>query len=171
MKTGRSHKRLKIVFITAGAVVAVMIIAMAVYFGTYYHSVDVDAYFTDTELPDEESASAETVSEAPEDSDAEASQTDAEASQTETKRTSSEAGEAGHTDTKSEAITEKEAREIAIADSGLSESEIKYINIWTEKEDGQWVYAVEFGNYDDTEYKYAIDMYTGGITASYIESH
>ena len=70
-----------------------------------------------------------------------------------------------------EAISEDEAQDIAIADSGLSESEIKYINIWTEKEDGQWLYAVEFGTYDDTEYKYEIDMYTGEITASYIESH
>ena len=69
------------------------------------------------------------------------------------------------------AITEDEAQDIAIADSGLSESEIKYINIWTEKEDGQWLYAVEFGTYDDTEYKYEIDMYTGEIAASYIESH
>ena len=70
-----------------------------------------------------------------------------------------------------EAITEEEAQDIAIADSGLSESEIKYINIWTEKEDDQWLYAVEFGTYDDTEYKYEIDMYTGEIAASYIESH
>ena len=70
-----------------------------------------------------------------------------------------------------EAITEDDARDIAIADSGLSESEIKYINIWTEKEEGQWLYAVEFGTYDDTEYKYEIDMYTGEIAASYIESH
>ena len=70
-----------------------------------------------------------------------------------------------------EAISEDEAQDIAIADSGLSESEIKYINIWTEKEDDQWLYAVEFGTYDDTEYKYEIDMYTGEITASYIESH
>ena len=70
-----------------------------------------------------------------------------------------------------EAITEDEAQDIAIADSGLSESEIKYINIWTEKEDDQWLYAVEFGTYDDTEYKYEIDMYTGEIAASYIESH
>ena len=77
---------------------------------------------------------------------------------------------AGDTDD-AEAITEDEAQDIAIADSGLSESEIKYINIWTEKENGQWLYAVEFGTYDDTEYKYEIDMYTGEIAASYIESH
>ena len=70
-----------------------------------------------------------------------------------------------------EAITEDEAQDIAIMDSGLSESEIKYINIWTEKEDDQWLYAVEFGTYDDTEYKYEIDLYTGEIAASYIESH
>ena len=70
-----------------------------------------------------------------------------------------------------EAITEDGAQDIAIADSGLSESEIKYINIWTEKEDDQWLYAVEFGTYDDTEYKYEIDMYSGEIAASYIESH
>ena len=70
-----------------------------------------------------------------------------------------------------EPITEDEAQDIAVSDSGLSESEIKYINIWTEKEDDQWLYAVEFGTYDDTEYKYEIDMYTGEIAASYIESH
>ena len=73
--------------------------------------------------------------------------------------------------TESEAITEDEAQDIAVSDSGLSESEIKYINIWTEKEDGLWLYAVEFGTYDDTEYKYEINMYTGEIAASYIESH
>ena len=70
-----------------------------------------------------------------------------------------------------EAITKDDAQDIAIADSGLSESEIKYINIWIEKENGQWLYAVEFGTYNDTEYKYEIDMYTGEIAASYIESH
>ena len=70
-----------------------------------------------------------------------------------------------------EAITEDKAQDIAVSDSGLSESEIKYINIWTEKEDDQWLYAVEFGTYDDTEYKYEIDMYTGEIADSYIESH
>ena len=90
--------------------------------------------------------------------------TDNEASESE------DAAEVGDTDD-AEAITEDDAQEIAIADSGLSESEIKYINIWTEKEDEQWLYAVEFGTYDDTEYKYEIDMDTGEITASYIESH
>ena len=92
------------------------------------------------------------------------SNTDNEASESE------DDAEAGDTDD-AEAITEDEAQDIAITDSGLSESEIKYINIWTEKEDDQWLYAVEFGTYDDTEYKYEIDMYTGEIAASYIESH
>ena len=96
----------------------------------------------------------------PEGPDAETSQAGMESSDTD---------DTGNTE--SEAITEDEAQEIAIADSGLSESEIKYINIWTEKEDGQWLYAVEFGTCDDTEYKYEIDMYTGEITDGYIESH
>ena len=49
MEGKRRHKRLKIVLAIVGAVIAVMIIAMAVYFGTYYHSVDVDEYFTDSD--------------------------------------------------------------------------------------------------------------------------
>ena len=84
---------------------------------------------------------------------------------------SSESSDTSEENTRSEAITEDAAREIAVSDSGLSESEIRYINIWTEKEDGRWLYAVEFGTCDDTEYKYEIDMYTGEIAASYIESH
>ena len=43
------HKRLKIVLAIVGAVIAAMIIAMAVYFGTYYHSVDVGEYLTDSD--------------------------------------------------------------------------------------------------------------------------
>ena len=46
MEGKRRHKRLKILLAIVGAVIAVMIIAMAVYFDTYYHSVDVDEYFT-----------------------------------------------------------------------------------------------------------------------------
>ena len=49
MEGKRRHKRLKIVLAIVGAVIAVMIIAMAVCFGTYYHSVDVDEYFTDSD--------------------------------------------------------------------------------------------------------------------------
>ena len=113
-----------------------------------------------TDLLEEESDLDETVSEEQGNSDEEDSQTGMESSDTE---------DTGNTE--SEAITEDEAQDIAIADSGLSESEIKYINIWTEKEDDQWLYAVEFGTYDDTEYKYEIDLYTGEIAASYIESH
>ena len=114
---------------------------------------------TVTDTSGEVSESAESTVETTADPD-----TDNEASESE------DAAEVGDTDD-AEAITEDEAQEIAIVDSGLSESEIKYINIWTEKEDEQWLYAVEFGTYDDTEYKYKIDMYNGEITASYIQSH
>ena len=114
---------------------------------------------TATDTSGEVSESAESTVETAADPDA-----DSETSESE------DTAAAGDTDD-AEAITEDEAQDIAIADSGLSESEIKYINIWTEKEDDQWLYAVEFGTYDDTEYKYEIDMYTGEIAASYIESH
>ena len=90
---------------------------------------------------------------------------------TESETSGSEDDAAAEDTDDAETITEDEAQDIAIEDSSLSESEIKYINIWTEKEDDQWLYAVEFGTYDDTEYKYEIDMYTGEIAASYIESH
>ena len=112
-----------------------------------------------TDTSGEASESAESTVETAADPD-----TDSETSDSEDDATAEDTDDA-------EAITEDEAQDIAIADSGLSESEIKYINIWTEKEDGQWLYAVEFGTYDDTEYKYEIDMYTGEIAASYIESH
>ena len=49
MENKHRHKRLKFALIAAAAVIIVMIVAMAVYFGTYYHSVDVEEYFTDSE--------------------------------------------------------------------------------------------------------------------------
>ena len=45
----RSRRRLKIILAVVAAVIAALLIAMAVYFGTYYHSVDVEAYFTDSD--------------------------------------------------------------------------------------------------------------------------
>ena len=114
---------------------------------------------TATDTSGEASESTESTVETAADSD-----TDSETSESEDTAAAEDTDDA-------EAIAEDDAQEIAIADSGLSESEVKYINIWTEKEDDQWLYAVEFGTYDDTEYKYEIDMYTGEIAASYIESH
>ena len=141
-----SHKRLKIVFAIAGILIAVMITACG-----------ASDMATDTSGEITESGGSET--EIVTDSD-----TDSETSGSEDTAAAEDTDDA-------EAITEDEAQDIAVTDSGLSGSEIKYINIWTEKEDGQWLYAVEFGTYDDTEYKYEIDMYTGEIAASYIESH
>ena len=119
------------------------------------------------EVSESGESSAETVADPDTDSETSGSEDTAAAEDTD----AAEAITAAEDTDAAEAITEDEAQDIAIADSGLSESEIKYINIWTEKEDDQWLYAVEFGTYDDTEYKYEIDMYTGEISASYIESH
>ena len=141
-----SHKRFKIVFAVAGILIAVMITACG-------------ASDTATDSSGEVTESKESETEIVTDSD-----TDSETSGLEDTVAAESTDDA-------EAITEDEAQDIAVTDSGLSGSEIKYINIWTEKEDGQWLYAVEFGTYDDTEYKYEIDMYTGEIAASYIESH
>ena len=146
MNCKRRHKYLKIMFAVAGALIAVMITAC----GTSDKAMDTSGKVTE---------SAESTVETAADSD-----TDSETSGSEDTTAADDTDYA-------EAITEDEAQDIAIKDSGLSESEIKYINIWTEKEGGQWLYAVEFGTYDDTEYKYEIDMYTGEIAASYIESH
>ena len=141
-----SHKRLKIVFAIAGILIAVMITAC----GASDTATD-----TSGEITESGGSETEIVTDSDTDSDTSGSEDTAAVEDTD----------------EAEAITEDEAQDIAVTDSGLSGSEIKYINIWTEKEDGQWLYAVEFGTYDDTEYKYEIDMYTGEIAASYIESH
>ena len=146
MNCKSSHKRFKIVFAIAGILIAVMITAC----GASDTATD-----TSGEITESGGYETEIVTDSDTDSDTSGSEDTAAVEDTD----------------EAEAITEDEAQDIAVTDSGLSGSEIKYINIWTEKEDGQWLYAVEFGTYDDTEYKYEIDMYTGEIAASYIESH
>lgn len=63
------------------------------------------------------------------------------------------------------AITEEQAKSIALKDAGVAESDAQFL--WVEKdyEDGRAVYDVEFYA-DGTEYDYEIDCSTGEIISS-----
>lgn len=69
------------------------------------------------------------------------------------------------------------AESIALADAGVSASDVKYINSYMEYEDGEpHHYEVEFAVYDDasdieTQYKYEIEKTTGEILQVYSEQH
>lgn len=68
-------------------------------------------------------------------------------------------------------IGEDAAKTIALTDAGISESDIIYINVSMEYDDGRPEhYEVEFttGNY---EYEYEIDLYSGAILERSIDNH
>ncbi len=60
------------------------------------------------------------------------------------------------------AISEEEARAAALADAGLQESDVEFIRIQEDRDDGFLVYEVEFYA-GGTEYDYTIDRSTGQI--------
>lgn len=60
-------------------------------------------------------------------------------------------------------ITEDDAKSIALEHAGLSESQVTYIKIGIDREDGRDVYDVEFYTDNEKEYDYEIDPYTGQI--------
>ena len=57
----------------------------------------------------------------------------------------------------SAAITEDQAREIALADAGLTAEEVTFLKTKLDRDDGRLVYDVEFYTADYTEYDYEID--------------
>ncbi|MCD7750800.1 MAG: PepSY domain-containing protein, partial [Lachnospiraceae bacterium] len=68
-------------------------------------------------------------------------------------------------------IGEVKAKEIALADAGFSESDVKYINCWIEYDDGRAeYYEVEF-EVNSVEYEYEIGLYDGAVLKSESESH
>ena len=66
----------------------------------------------------------------------------------------------------STAITEDQAREIALADAGLTAEEVTFLKTKLDRDDGRLVYDVEFYNADYTEYDYEIDAADGTILSS-----
>ena len=66
----------------------------------------------------------------------------------------------------STAITEDQAREIALADAGLTAEEVTFLKTKLDRDDGRLVYDVEFYTADYTEYDYEIDAADGTILSS-----
>ena len=62
----------------------------------------------------------------------------------------------------SEFITEDEAKEIALEKADLKESEVTFVRVELDKDNGVWEYEVEF-NVGRTEYDADIDALTGDI--------
>ena len=61
------------------------------------------------------------------------------------------------------AITEEQAREVALADAGLTADQVTFVRSRLDYEHGRQVYDVEFYATDYTEYDYEIDASTGEI--------
>lgn len=66
----------------------------------------------------------------------------------------------------STAITEDQAREIALADAGLTAEEVTFLKTQLDRDDGRLVYDVEFYTADYTEYDYEIDAADGTVLSS-----
>ncbi len=63
----------------------------------------------------------------------------------------------------STAITEEEARAIALAHAGLTSDQVTFIKSKLERDDGRQVYDIEFYSSNYEEYDYTIDVSTGSI--------
>lgn len=61
------------------------------------------------------------------------------------------------------AVTETQAREIALADAGLTAEQVTFIKSKLDYDDGRQSYDVEFYTADNVEYDYEIDASTGAI--------
>ena len=84
-------------------------------------------------------------------------------SQSATDSSSSEALPSGvEDDSTSLAITQDQAVDIALADAGLSQTEISNLEVRLDTENGVQVYEVEF-NYQNREFSYEIDATNGNI--------
>lgn len=65
-------------------------------------------------------------------------------------------------------IGEAEAKEIALSKAGLSESQVRKIEVKLDREDGKMVYEVDFKS-GRMEYEYEIDAISGEILKSDVE--
>ena len=66
----------------------------------------------------------------------------------------------------SAAITEDQAREIALADAARTAEEVTFLKTKLDRDDGRLVYDVEFYTADYTEYDYEIDAADGTVLSS-----
>ena len=66
------------------------------------------------------------------------------------------------TDNHQATITEEEAKKTALDDAGISEADVKGLRIKMDREEGYYVYEVEFYS-GNKEYDYKIDQTTGDI--------
>lgn len=67
-------------------------------------------------------------------------------------------------------ITSEEAENIALKDAGVSRTDVKYINSHIDRDDGLYVYEVEFV-VDNMEYDYEINSDSGVILSSDMDRH
>ena len=67
------------------------------------------------------------------------------------------------------AITLEQAKEKALAQAGLSASQVRYLNAKQDRDDGRTVYEGSF-YYNEMEYEFEIDAATGNVTEWDVES-
>ena len=59
-------------------------------------------------------------------------------------------------------LTEEQALAIALEHAGLTEEQVSYLNAHLDRDDGRWVYEIEFRE-GRTEYEYAVNASSGKI--------
>jgi uncharacterized membrane protein YkoI len=59
-------------------------------------------------------------------------------------------------------LTEEQALAIALEHAGLTEEQVSYLNVHLDRDDGRWVYEIEFRE-GRTEYEYAVRASDGKI--------
>ena len=72
-------------------------------------------------------------------------------------------GASGNSQSENTTITEDQAKEIALADAGMSSDQVTFLRSGLDYDDGRQIYDVEFYTSDYTEYDYEIDANTGEI--------
>ena len=68
----------------------------------------------------------------------------------------------GEVESKADQISEKDAKAIVLKHAGLKESDVKFTKCEKDKDDGVWIYEIEFIS-GDKEYDYDVRMSDGEI--------
>ena len=66
-------------------------------------------------------------------------------------------------------ISEDKAKIIALEDAGFSESDVEYLNVVLDRDDGRTEYDIDFQK-GELEYEYTLDAVTGDILESETDS-
>lgn len=72
--------------------------------------------------------------------------------------------------TREQAISEQEAKEIALNHAGLTADQVSFVKSGIDRDFGQEKYDVEFYTRDQKEYDYEIDCYDGTILEWNVDS-